>query len=50
MFTFEAAPARFSMERISRIPSALASILVPFSLVDTANSVPSLLNRIQGEA
>lgn len=43
----EASNERFSNVRSSRIPSAFANILIPLSLVETANSVPSLLKRIR---
>ena len=46
----EASNARFSTVRSSLIPSAFAKILTPLSLVETANSIPSLLNLIHGEA
>ena len=36
---------RFSNERNNRWPSALTNILMPLSLVETANNVPSLLKR-----
>lgn len=46
----EASKARFSNARSTRKPSAFASILIPFSLAETASSVPFLLKRIRGLA
>ena len=46
----EVSNGRFSTERSSLTPSVLARTFTPLSLVDTAINVPSLLNRIQGEA
>ena len=48
--TLEASNVRFSTVLRSLIPSAFAKILTPLSFVETANSIPSLLNLIQGEA
>jgi hypothetical protein len=48
--TLEASNVRFSADLSSRIPSPFARILTPLSFVETANSIPSLLNLIQGEA
>lgn len=48
--TLEASNVRFSTDLSSRIPSPFARILTPLSFVETANSIPSLLNLIQGEA
>ena len=48
--TLEVSTDWFSKECRSRTPLAFASILIPFSLVDTASSIPSLLNWMQGVA
>lgn len=48
--TLEASKERFSTVRSSLIPSEFARILMPFSFVETASNIPSLLNRILGEA
>ena len=55
--TFETEPGgglelsrpRFAMECKILEPSAFASILIPFSVVETARRVPSLLILKQGE-
>lgn len=46
----EASKARFSNVRSKRRPSVLAKTLIPFSLAEMANRVPSLLKRIRGLA
>lgn len=48
--TLEASNGRFSMVRSSLTPSAFAKILIPFSFVETAIIIPSLLKRRHGEA
>lgn len=56
VFTFvasdalEASKARFSNVRSNRRPSPFANILIPLSLAETANRVPSLLKRMRGLA
>jgi len=46
--TLAASKVRFSNERNNLWPSALTKILMPLSLVETANKDPSLLKRRQG--
>ena len=48
--TLDASNVRFSIVLSSLIPSEFARILTPLSFVETANSIPSLLNLMQGEA
>jgi hypothetical protein len=48
--TLEASNVRLSIVLSSLIPSAFARIFTLLSFVETANSIPSLLNLIQGEA
>lgn len=45
----ELSTPRFAMECKILEPSAFASILIPFSVVETASRVPSLLILKQGE-
>lgn len=44
----EASKARFSKVRSNRRPSVFAKILIPVSLAEMANRVPSLLKRMRG--
>lgn len=46
----DASTARLPMDRTSLTPIEFARIFTLFSLVETANSIPELLNRMQGEA
>ena len=46
----EASYVRLSTVLSNLIPSEFAKILIPLSFVETANSIPSLLNLIDGEA
>lgn len=46
----EASKERRSTVLSSLIPSVFARIFMPLSFVETASKIPSLLNRIHGEA
>lgn len=46
----EASSAPLPKDRISLAPIEFARIFTLFSLVETANSIPDALNRMQGEA